>query len=82
MWEQNGLVVTVFGRGGLPPVPLTPLHTVILAERFLHDAKHGILGEVAFVGLIQYQVTTGGISSNVTNMCSVLIMDMAGIASN
>ena len=52
MWEQNGLVVIIFGRGGLPPAPPIPAYTEISAKRFLCDAQHGTLGEVAFVGLI------------------------------
>ena len=52
MWELSGSVVTVFGQGGLPPAPPTPSCTIVSAKRFLHDAQHGTLGDIAFVGLI------------------------------
>ena len=78
IWEQNGSVVTVFG--GLLPAPPTPLYTVVSVKGFLHDAQHGILGKVAFVGLIQPSVTARGVSSDATVTCSVLNVDMAGSA--
>ena len=55
MWEHNVLVVAVFGRRGLPPAPPIPSCTVVSAKRFMCDAQHGILGEVAFWGLISPQ---------------------------
>ena len=73
-------MVTVFRREGLPPAPPTPLCTVVSAKRFLHDAQHGTLGDVAFVGLLQPSVTTRGVISDVTAVCSVLSVDMAGSA--
>ena len=77
MWEHNGLLVTIFGRGCIPPEPPIPLCTVVSEKRFLHDLQHGMLGEVAFLGLIQPSVTTGGVISIATAMWSVLSADMA-----
>ena len=71
-------MVTVFGRGGLPPAPPTPLCTIVSAKWFLHDAQHGTLGGIAFVGFIQPSVTTRGVSSDATAACNVLSVDMAG----
>ena len=82
MWEQNGSGVSVFRRGGLPPAPPTPLCTVVSGKRFLHNAQHGMLGDVAFVGLTQPSVTTRGGSSDATVSCSVLSVDMAGSVSD
>ena len=75
-------MVTVFGRGGLPPAPLTPSCTIVSAKRFLRDAQHGTLGDIAFVGLIQPSVTTRGVSSDATAACNVLSVDMAGSTSD
>ena len=77
MWEQNGSAVTVFGHMGLPPATPTPSYTVVSAKRFLHNAHHGTLGEVAFMGLIHPSLTTRGFSSSATTVCSVLSVDMA-----
>ena len=71
-------MVTVFGRGGLPPAPLTHSCTIVSAKRFLHDAQHGTLGNIAFVGLIQPSVTTRGVSSDAAAACNMLSVDMAG----
>ena len=71
-------MVTVFGRGGLPPATPIPSYTVVSAKRFLYNAQHGAVGEVAFVGLIHPSVTTRGVSSDATAVCSVLSVDMAG----
>ena len=82
MWVQSGLVVTVFGHGGLlPPLP-TPSYTLVSAKRFLYDAKHGELGELAFVGLIQSLVITRGVAFDEIAMCSMLNVDVAGSVSN
>ena len=75
-------MVTVYGQGGLPPAPPTPLCIVMSAKRSLCDAQHGTLGDVTFVRLIQLSVTTRGISSDATSACSVLSVDMAGSASD
>ena len=80
MWDQNGLVVIVFGLGGLPPALPTPLCTVVSAKRFLHNVQHGTLGDIAFVGSIQPSVTTRGVSSDMAAACSVLSVDIAGSA--
>ena len=73
-------MVTVFGCGGLLPAPPTPLCTVVSTKRFLRDAYHGTLGDIAFVGLIQPSLNTRGVSSDATAVCSVLVVDMAGSA--
>ena len=82
MWEQSGMVVTVFGRGNLSPAPLKPSCTVVSAKWFLCDAQHGTLGEVAFVELIQPSLTTRGVISDVTVVCSMLSVNMAWSASD
>ena len=74
--------MTVFGRGVLPPPPPIPTCTVVSAKRFLHDAKHGKLGEIAFLGLIQSSVAIKGARSNATAMCCTLSVDLAGSASD
>ena len=36
LWQHKGSVITVYGRGGLPPPPLPPVCAVVLAKHFLH----------------------------------------------
>ena len=81
-WEQNGLMLTVFGRGGLLTRPPTPTCAEVLAKRFLHDAKRRKLGGVAFVGLIQPSIASEGESSDTTAMCSTLSVDIVGSVSD
>ena len=75
-------MVTVFGRGGLPPALPTPSCTIVPDKRFLHDAQHGTLGDIAFLGLIQPLVITRGVCSDATAACNVLSVDMAGSTSD
>ena len=69
-------MVTVFRRGGLPAVPPIPSCTVVSVKRFLCDAQHGTLGDIAFVGLIQPSVTTRGVGFDATAAYNVLSVDM------
>ena len=80
MWEQNGTIVTVFSRGGLPPPPTIPSYTVVSTKLFLCDAKCGKIGEVAFVGLIQSSLE--GVSTDMTATCGTLSADLVGSASD
>ena len=42
LWQHKGSVITVYGRGGLPPPPLPPVCAVVSAKHFLCDAEHGL----------------------------------------
>ena len=42
LWQHKGSVITVYGRGGLPPPPLPPVCAVVLAKHFLCDAENGL----------------------------------------
>ena len=82
IWEQNGLIVIIFGRRGLLPPPLISSCTIVLAKRFLHDGKRGKLKEVAFLGLIQSLLILDNANSKVAAICSALSLDLAGSASD
>ena len=40
--QHKGSVITVDGKGGLPPPPLLPVYVVVLAQDFLCDAENGL----------------------------------------
>ena len=42
LWQHKGSVITVYGRGSLPPPPLPPVCAVVSTKHFLYDAKHGL----------------------------------------
>ena len=42
LWQHKGSVITVYGRGGLPPPPLPPVYVVFFAKHFLRDAENSL----------------------------------------